>query len=859
MTAVAAAATAPAGAADGEKPDARATEAGDGAMTDAPNTPAEDGAITEAAAAAGANAAAATWPANAVSAARGEILLTLNQSMKAPKGYAYMPAGDYAAFDSNWLESKKRVRRPSAKVDDGMFVSGDDEGGGMFAAPGDDSAKLPEKPDEECTEEELALRKLQRKEQKRRKKEELAKRLAAIEEAKTKVAEIEAKKQLQFARLPPPRPASARPIKATQPYDGYGVSSYGSKKKGSAANLAGVKKLRDGRAVTTQRLQKEYEVEQARDARRKEMIRRCREVLIASKKHKYHKIFLVPVDPKKHGVPDYFDIIKNPMDMGTVKTKLDTKAYLNPAEFCADMRLIFSNGLLYNGTASDAGVMTETVRQLFETAWLNSDLEDYVSIENEIREHEDIEIRNTPATPISLEVAVLEDARAELEKVRREIEELKRAKQEVIYKEDDEDDWDDEPMPRPKSRSRGAVKRQRDPDEDPDFDFDDARMDEDTYKEYKEEGRIRKEIKRERGFRSEGGYSRPRPAPTPSRDMTFDEKSELTMLLGELPEDKQDRVVQIVSEAKQALGQGEEDEIEINIEELPAATLWKLHKYVNGVLRPKKRKLNAAEQLLEAKMREAQAARELAAVEQTLQQVQETGGSYQDVVHLNSAGPSAQKPAKKPVDDDSDTDTDSGDSDSDTSSMDSAEGAGSNPEKRAAVTGAAAPVDQSSNQFAKEAPGIKQNVSKAAVNVQNPSGWENLASSDAPVNASAQAATQAAIPDDLWNEFEAAAQQKQQLDESRKEDEAQAQAERERLEAEKKAAEEAKKVAEEAAKQAEAKAREEARAKAREALENQEQTIDLEEQRIAMKQFGGDGMGGMIGSIDPSKLKQGSE
>jgi len=56
-----------------------------------------------------------------------------------------------------------------------------------------------------------------------------------------------------------------------------------------------------------------------------------------------------------------------------------------------------------------------------------------------------------------------------------------------------------------------------------------------------------------------------------------------------------------------------------------------------------------------------------------------------------------------------------------------------------------------------------------------------------------------------------------------------------------------------------AKAREEARAKAREALENQEQTIDLEEQRIAMKQFGGDGMGGMIGSIDPSKLKQGSE
>ena len=82
-----------------------------------------------------------------------------------------------------------------------------------------------------------------------------------------------------------------------------------------------------------------------------------------------------------------------------------------------------------------------------------------------------------------------------------------------------------------------------------------------------------------------------------------------------------------------------------------------------------------------------------------------------------------------------------------------------------------------------------------------------------------------------------------------------AQAERERQESEKKAAEEAAKAAEEAAKAAEIKAREEARAKAREELENQEQTIDLEAQREAMKQFGGDGMGGMMGNIDTTKLK----
>jgi hypothetical protein len=42
---------------------------------------------------------------------------------------------------------------------------------------------------------------------------------------------------------------------------------------------------------------------------------------------------------------------------------------------------------------------------------------------------------------------------------------------------------------------------------------------------------------------------------------------------------------------------------------------------------------------------------------------------------------------------------------------------------------------------------------------------------------------------------------------------------------------------------------------AREELQNTSQTVDLEEQRLAMKQFGGDGMGGMMGNIDAKALK----
>jgi len=41
--------------------------------------------------------------------------------------------------------------------------------------------------------------------------------------------------------------------------------------------------------------------------------------LQALKNHKHGWVFNEPVDPIKLGIPDYFQIIKHPMDLGTVK------------------------------------------------------------------------------------------------------------------------------------------------------------------------------------------------------------------------------------------------------------------------------------------------------------------------------------------------------------------------------------------------------------------------------------------------------------------------------------------------------------------------------------------------------------
>ncbi|KAI6201456.1 Histone acetyltransferase [Aphelenchoides besseyi] len=58
--------------------------------------------------------------------------------------------------------------------------------------------------------------------------------------------------------------------------------------------------------------------------------------------------FRVPVNAEELKIPDYYDIIKNPMDMETMEKKLNLGAYKNPWEFCEDMWLMFDNAWLYN-------------------------------------------------------------------------------------------------------------------------------------------------------------------------------------------------------------------------------------------------------------------------------------------------------------------------------------------------------------------------------------------------------------------------------------------------------------------------------------------------------------------------------
>jgi hypothetical protein len=93
-------------------------------------------------------------------------------------------------------------------------------------------------------------------------------------------------------------------------------------------------------------------------------------------KHKRAIAFLNPVDPIAFNIPDYFDVIKNPMDLGTVDQKLKTHQYPTLDHFINDIQLIFDNCYLYNNAGDpvcqDAKKLEESFKkQLKKVSTLN--------------------------------------------------------------------------------------------------------------------------------------------------------------------------------------------------------------------------------------------------------------------------------------------------------------------------------------------------------------------------------------------------------------------------------------------------------------------------------------------------------
>lgn len=97
-----------------------------------------------------------------------------------------------------------------------------------------------------------------------------------------------------------------------------------------------------------------------------EGLQKCASILKSMKEKQEAAPFLDPVDWEFYGLSDYPEVIKKPMDLGTVTTKLESGEYSNVEKFAADVRLVWKNALVYNQPGSEIYITAEKLSQAFE-------------------------------------------------------------------------------------------------------------------------------------------------------------------------------------------------------------------------------------------------------------------------------------------------------------------------------------------------------------------------------------------------------------------------------------------------------------------------------------------------------------
>ena len=116
---------------------------------------------------------------------------------------------------------------------------------------------------------------------------------------------------------------------------------------------------------------------------------KCTEVLKVLQSHQHAWVFNTPVDPVELNLPDYFEVIKKPMDLGTIRKKLENGVYTRIHEFEEHVHLTFDNAMLYNPEGTVVYNMAKDMKEKFQA--------DYKILLEQLEAEEDVKRRNGEA------------------------------------------------------------------------------------------------------------------------------------------------------------------------------------------------------------------------------------------------------------------------------------------------------------------------------------------------------------------------------------------------------------------------------------------------------------------------------
>ncbi|THU70852.1 hypothetical protein C4D60_Mb08t29370 [Musa balbisiana] len=144
--------------------------------------------------------------------------------------------------------------------------------------------------------------------------------------------------------------------------------------------------------------------------------------------HKWAPPFMNPVDVKGLGLDDYYEVIKKPMDFGTIKNQMEAKdgnGYKTVREIYADVRLVFTNAMTYNDDRSDIHVMAKTLLDKFEEKWLQL-LPKVVEEEAKQKDDEAQALANMQVAREAAFAKMARDTNSELDELNARLEELRK-------------------------------------------------------------------------------------------------------------------------------------------------------------------------------------------------------------------------------------------------------------------------------------------------------------------------------------------------------------------------------------------------------------------------------------------------
>ncbi|GAV52546.1 hypothetical protein ZYGR_0AG05370 [Zygosaccharomyces rouxii] len=115
-----------------------------------------------------------------------------------------------------------------------------------------------------------------------------------------------------------------------------------------------------------------YETRKPKSKKLQQAMKFCQQVvreLISKKYASFNYPFLEPVDPVALNCPTYFDYVKEPMDLGTVSSKLNNWKYQSMEEFESDVRLVFRNCYTFNPEGTIVNMMGHRLEDVFNSKW----------------------------------------------------------------------------------------------------------------------------------------------------------------------------------------------------------------------------------------------------------------------------------------------------------------------------------------------------------------------------------------------------------------------------------------------------------------------------------------------------------